>query len=228
VCNLFLVCEPPAGWRDVMVSDRRTRIDWAHCVKDLLDVHYPDAERVVLVQDDLNTHTPASLYEAFAPAEARRLADRLELHYTPKHGSWLSMAEIELSVLSQQCLDRRLADQATLEREVAAWQAARNACGRGVDWRFTTRMLGSNSSTSTPQFRADKLLAPQRPVMTYSCSCRHRAAASVRGDSAVRTSVRTRRWRHDGRTVVLACVVVILSRVVRCCLFGDPTRAWFG
>jgi hypothetical protein len=167
VCNVFLVCEPPAGWRDVMVSDRRTRIDWAHCVKDLLDVHYPDAERVVLVQDDLNTHMPASLYEAFAPAEARRLADRLELHYTPKHGSWLSMAEIELSVLSQQCLDRRLADQATLEREVAAWQAARNACGRGVDWRFTTRMLGSNSSTSTPQFRADKLLAPQRPVMTY-------------------------------------------------------------
>jgi len=89
VCNLFLVCEPLAGWRDVMVSDRRTRIDWAHCVQGLLDVHYPDAERVVLVQDNLNTHTPASLYEAFAPAEARRLADRLELHYTPKHGSWL-------------------------------------------------------------------------------------------------------------------------------------------
>jgi hypothetical protein len=138
VCNVFLVCEPPAGWRDVMGSDRRTRIDWAHCVKDLLDVHYPDAERVVLVQDDLNTHTPASLYEAFAPAEARRLADRLELHYTPKHGSWLSMAEIELSVLSQQCLDRRLADQATLEREVAAREAAGNATGRWVDWRSTT------------------------------------------------------------------------------------------
>jgi hypothetical protein len=138
VCNLFLVCEPLAGWRDVMVSDRRTRIDWAHCVQDLLDVHYPDAERVVLVQDNLNTHTPASLYEAFAPAEARRLADRLELHSTPRHGNWLNMAEIELAMLAQQCLDRRLADQATLEREVAAWQAARNACGRGVDWRFTT------------------------------------------------------------------------------------------
>jgi hypothetical protein len=109
VCNLFLVCEPLAGWRDVMVSDRRTRIDWAHCVQDLLDVHYPDAERVVLVQDNLNTHTPASLYEAFAPAEARRLADRLELHSTPKHGSWLNMAEVELSVLSQQCLDLQLA-----------------------------------------------------------------------------------------------------------------------
>ena len=89
VCNLFLVCEPLAGWRDVIVSARRTRIDWAHCVKDLLDVHDPDAEQIVLVQDNLNTHTPASLYEAFAPAEAKRLADRLELHYTPKHGSWL-------------------------------------------------------------------------------------------------------------------------------------------
>jgi hypothetical protein len=138
VCNVFLVCEPLRGWRQVMVSARRTRIDWAHCVKDLLDVCYPDAEQVVLVQDNLNTHTPASLYAAFEPAEAKRLADRLELHSTPKHGSWLNMAEIELSILAEQCLDRRLADQATLEREVAAWQAARNAAGRGVDWRFTT------------------------------------------------------------------------------------------
>jgi hypothetical protein len=92
VCNLFLVCEPLASWRDVMVSDRRTRIDWAHCIQDLADVHYPDAEQIVLVQDNLNTHTPASLYEAFEPAEAKRLADKLELHYTPKHGSWLNMA----------------------------------------------------------------------------------------------------------------------------------------
>jgi hypothetical protein len=138
VCNLFLVCEPLRGWRHVMVSQRRTRIDWAHCVKDLLDVYYPDAEVIVLVQDNLNTHTPASLYEAFEPAEAKRLADRLELHSTPKHGSWLNMAEIELSVLAGQCLDRRLADRATLEREVTAWEAARNGAGRGVDWRFTT------------------------------------------------------------------------------------------
>jgi hypothetical protein len=137
-CNLFVACEPLRGWRDVMVSDRRTRIDWAHCVKDLLEVRYPGAERVVLVQDNLSTHTPASLYEAFEPAEARRLAGRLELHYTPKHGSWLNMAEIELAVLAGQCLDRRLADRATLEREVTAWQAARNRAGRGVDWRFTT------------------------------------------------------------------------------------------
>ena len=138
VCHVFLVCEPLRGWRHVTVSARRTRIDWAHCVKDLLDVCYPDAEQVVLVQDNLNTHTPASLYAAFEPAEAKRLADRLELHSTPKHGSWLNMAEIELSVLSEQCLDRRLADRATLEREVAAWQAARNGAGRGVNWRFTT------------------------------------------------------------------------------------------
>jgi DDE superfamily endonuclease len=138
VCNLFLVCEPLAGWRHVTVSDRRTRIDWAHCIKDLIDVHYPDAERIVLVQDNLNTHTPASLYQAFPPAEARRLADKLELHYTPKHGSWLNMAEIELAMLAGQCLDRRLADLATLEQEVAAWQAARNRAGRGVNWRFTT------------------------------------------------------------------------------------------
>src|SRR5919197_394681 len=129
---------PPVGGRHVVVSDRRTRIEWAHCIKELVDVCYPHAEQIVLVQDNLNTHTPASLYEAFPPAEAKRLADKLELHYTPKHGSWLNMAEVELAVLAGQCLDRRLADQATLEREVAAWQAARNACGRGVDWRFTT------------------------------------------------------------------------------------------
>jgi len=138
VCNVFLVCEPLRGWRNVTVSARRTRIDWAYCIKDLVDVHYPAAEQIVLVQDNLNTHTPASLDAAFPPPEARRLADKLELHYTPKHGSWLNMAEIELAVLAEQCLDRRLADQATLQREVVAWQAARNASGRGVDWRFTT------------------------------------------------------------------------------------------
>jgi hypothetical protein len=138
VVNLFLVCEPLQGWREVMVSDRRTRIDWAQCIKDLVDVHYPDAEKIVLVQDNLNTHTPASLYEAFPPAEAKRLADKLELHYTPKHGSWLNMAEIELGVLAGQCLDRRLPDRETLELEVAAWVAKRNAAIKTIDWRFTT------------------------------------------------------------------------------------------
>jgi DDE superfamily endonuclease len=138
VCNLFLVCEPLRGWRHVTVSDRRTRVDWAQCVRDLVDVHYPQAEKIILVEDNLNTHTPASLYEAFPAAEAKRLADKLEFHYTPKHGSWLDMAEIELSVLSRQCLDRRIADRRTLEQEVLAWERRRNAERCRIDWRFTT------------------------------------------------------------------------------------------
>jgi DDE superfamily endonuclease len=138
VANLFLVTEPLRGWRHVTVGERRTRTDFAHVVKDLIDVQYPEAEVIVLVMDNLNTHTPASLYEAFPPAEAKRLTAKLELHYTPKHGSWLNMAEIELSVLAEQCLDRRLPDRATLEREVAAWEAARNTRAKTVDWRFTT------------------------------------------------------------------------------------------
>jgi hypothetical protein len=137
VANLFLVCEPLRGWREVIVSGRRTRLDWAACVKELLDTHYPTAERVVLVMDNLNIHTPASLYEAFPPAEAKRLADRLEIRHTPRHGSWLNMAEIELGILQRQCLDRRLGDQAALTREVAAWVAARNAGTTTIDWRFT-------------------------------------------------------------------------------------------
>jgi hypothetical protein len=136
--NLFLFCEPLRGWRQVRVTDRRTKIDWAQAIRALVDVHYPDAERIVLVMDNLNTHTPASLYEAFPPAEAKRLADRLEIHPTPKHGSWLNMAEIELSVLARQCLDRRVDSRTLLEQEVAAWEADRNASQRGVNWRFTT------------------------------------------------------------------------------------------
>ena len=138
VVNLFMVCEPLRGWREVMVSDRRTRIDWAHGIKEVIDVHSPDADRIVLVQDTLNTHTPASLYEAFPPAEAKRLADTLDLHSTPTHGSWLNMAEIELGILAGQCLDRRLPDRETLEQEVAAWVARRNAAVHTIDWRFTT------------------------------------------------------------------------------------------
>ena len=137
VVNVFLVCEPLRGWREVVVSDRRTRLDWAACVRTLVDVHYPHAEKIVLVMDNLNIHSPASLYEAFPPAEARRLADRLEIHHTPRHGSWLNMAEIELGILQRQCLDRRLGDQATLTSEVAAWVAARNAAMKAIDWRFT-------------------------------------------------------------------------------------------
>ncbi len=138
VANLFLLSEPLRGWRHVRVSQQRTRLDFACCVRDLVDLHYPEAERIVLVMDQLNTHSPASLYAAFPPAEARRLADRLEIHHTPKHGSWLNIAEIELAVLERQCLRRRIPDRAALEREVAAWAARRNAAGAAVDWQFTT------------------------------------------------------------------------------------------
>jgi transposase len=138
VVNLFLFCEPLGGRRWVEVTERRTRADWAHQIKELVDVRYPEAERIVLVMDNLNTHTPASLYEAFDPPEARRIAEKLEIHYTPKHGSWLNMAEIELSVLSRQCLQRRVPDFKTLKAEVEAWQDRRNATSSEVDWRFST------------------------------------------------------------------------------------------
>jgi DDE superfamily endonuclease len=138
VANLFLFCEPLAGRRWVDVTEHRTKADWAYQIRDLVDVRYPEAEVIVLVMDNLNTHTPAALYEVFPPAEAKRLADKLEIHYTPKHGSWLNMAEIELSILSRQCLDRRVPDFATLAAEVTAWQERRNAAGGAVDWRFTT------------------------------------------------------------------------------------------
>jgi hypothetical protein len=138
VVNLFLVAEPLRGWRQVRISQQRTRLDWAHCIQELVDVHYPDAERIVLVMDQLNTHSPASLYEAFPPAEAKRLANTLEIHHTPKHGSWLNMAEMELSILQRQCLDRRLGDRDTVEQEVAAWVRERNAGIHTIDWRFTT------------------------------------------------------------------------------------------
>lgn len=136
--NLFLTGEPLAGHRHVTVTEQRTAVDFAKAVRDLLEVRYPQAERVVLVMDNLNTHKPAALYEAFEPTVARRLIERLEIHYTPKHGSWLNMAEIELSVLSRQCLDRRIPDADTLTREVAAWEQARNIHAQPVDWRFTT------------------------------------------------------------------------------------------
>lgn len=138
VSNLFMFFAPLENWRHVKVTDRRTAQDWAQCMKDLVDVHFPEAEKVVVVQDNLNTHTPAALYAAFEPHEAKRIWDRLEFHYTPKHGSWLNMAEIELSVLSRQCLDRRIPDQERLNREVAAWEERRNRAKTTIDWRFTT------------------------------------------------------------------------------------------
>jgi transposase len=138
VANVFMAFEPLAGRRVVEVTARRTAVDFARFLKRVLDEVYPDAARVVLVTDNLNTHRVGSLYEAFAPTEARRLAERIEWHYTPKHGSWLNVAEIELSALARQCLDRRIPDAETLKREVAAWERRRNAAAVKADWQFTT------------------------------------------------------------------------------------------
>lgn len=138
VCNLFLFSEPLRGWRHVTVTDRRTSIDYAQQMKYLVDECYPHAIKILLVHDQLNTHVPASLYKAFEPSEAKRILDKLEIHYTPKHGSWLNMAEIELSVLARQCLDQRIPDKQTLQREVANWELSRNRLCRKIDWRFTT------------------------------------------------------------------------------------------
>jgi hypothetical protein len=138
MANLFMAFEPLAGRRQVEVTERKTAGDFARFLRRLSDEWYPKAERIVLVCDNLNTHTPAALYEAFEPAEARRLAERFEWHYTPKHGSWRNVAEMELSVLARQCLDRRIPDLESLRREVAAWEQKRNAAVVKVDWQFTT------------------------------------------------------------------------------------------
>lgn len=135
--NLFMLFAPLEGWRHVECTDRHTALDYAQILKDLSDTHFPNARKIVLVQDNLNTHTPASLYQAFPAAEARRLAERFEWHYTPKHGSWLDMAESELSVPTTQCLDRRIPDKSTLIQEVAAWEADRNIKNVKADWHFT-------------------------------------------------------------------------------------------
>lgn len=136
--NLFMLFAPLEGWRHIEVTDRHAALDYAQVLKDLSDRHFPAASRIVLVQDNLSTHKPASLYEAFPPAEARRLVERFEWHYTPRHGSWLDMAEAELSVLSVQCLDRRIPDKPTLIEEVAAWEDARNNKYTKTDWQFTS------------------------------------------------------------------------------------------
>jgi uncharacterized small protein (DUF1192 family) len=136
--NLFMMFAPLEGWRHVKVTDRHTAVDYAQVLKELSDTYFPGSAKIVLVQDNLNTHKPASLYEAFPPAEARRLVERFEWHYTPKHGSWLDMAESELGVLSSQCLDRRLPDQRVLKDEVEAWEADRNRKHAKADWQFTT------------------------------------------------------------------------------------------
>ncbi len=136
--NLFMMFEPLACWRHVKVTDRRTKVDFAHCVQELVDEWYPEASKIVLVLDNLNTHTIGSLYETFSPAEAFRIANRLEIHYTPKHGSWLNMAEIEIGVLSGQCTGRRIATIEQLSGEIAHWENSRNTTARTVNWQFTT------------------------------------------------------------------------------------------
>ena len=137
VSNLFMLFAPLEGWRRVEVTDRRTKADWARVVQQLVDLDYPDKDRIFLVMDNLNTHHPASLYEAFPPEEARRIGERLDIHYTPKHGSWLNMAGIEIGVMVLQCLDRRIPGQSVLRREMGAWQQQRNRDSIRVDWRFT-------------------------------------------------------------------------------------------
>ena len=138
-CNMFLFFQPLLGWRHVEVTKRRTKLDFAWCMKALVDEYFPNAEVIKVVQDNLNIHTPAALYEAYKPEEARRILKKLEFHYTPKHGSWLNMVEIEIAVLSGQCLDRRIPDLTTLKREVASWEKERNEKHAMVDWRFTTK-----------------------------------------------------------------------------------------
>jgi DDE superfamily endonuclease len=137
--NIFMFTEPLNGTRHVSVTEHRTAVDWASEIRDLLEVRYPEAARVRLVCDHLNTHGIGSLYEAFPPEQARRLASRLEIHYTPKHGSWLNIAEIELSALTMQCLDRRIPDLETLTKETQQWEQRRNESQKGVDWQFSTR-----------------------------------------------------------------------------------------
>ena len=138
VSSLFMLFAPLEGRRRVEVKERRTKVDWAHVIQRLVDEDYPDRDRIVLVMDNLNTHKLSSLYEVFEPSEARRIAERLEIHYTPKHGSWLNMAEIEIGVLARQCLERRIPDRETLRGEVETWQKSRNRDAVRVNWRFTT------------------------------------------------------------------------------------------
>jgi hypothetical protein len=151
---IFLFTEPLKGWREVHVTERRTAKDWAQHVRHLLDVHYPHADVVCLVMDNLNTHKIASLYEAFPPEEARRLARRLDIHYTPKHGSWLNIAEIELSALTRQCLDRRIPDIDSMRRETTAWQNNRNTNQTGVKWHLTTDDARIKLNRLYPQYQA--------------------------------------------------------------------------
>ena len=168
-CNIFMFCEPLRGWRHVRVTERRTRVDWAFALRALLNEAYHDVERIVLVMDNLNTHSPSSFYEAFAPHEARRLTERLEIHYSPKHGSWLNIAECELSVLGRQCLDRRIDDGKQLADEVTAWEHDRNASEKNVNWQFTTADARIKLRRLYPEFiRQDEREESPAPSKVYN------------------------------------------------------------
>ena len=153
-CSIFLFSEPLAGWRHVAVHERRTRIDWAHEIRELLEVYYPGVYKIRLVMDNLNTHSIASLYEAFDPETARSLAKRLEIHYTPKHGSWLNIAEIELSAMTKECLGRRIPSLMELSMELREWESSRNKNQKGVDWQFTTDDARIKLKRLYPQFKS--------------------------------------------------------------------------
>ena len=153
-CSIFVFTEPLAGWRHATVSERRTKVDWANQIRDLLEIHYPDTLKIRLVMDNLNTHSISSLYEAFPPEVARSLAKRLEIHYTPKHGSWLNIAEIELSAMAKQCLHRRISSITSLRVELSAWEIERNKNQKGVDWQFTTDDARIKLKRLYPQFKS--------------------------------------------------------------------------
>ena len=160
----FMFTEPLADWRKVNVRERKTKVDWAEETRELLDVDFPEAEKVILVCDNLNTHGISSLYEAFPPEEARRLVERLEIHFTPKHGSWLNIAEIELSILTKQCLDRRIPDLDTLKKETESWGRKRNAQQKTVDWQFTTEDARIKLKRLYPQFTLSLYIPSPQPV----------------------------------------------------------------
>jgi hypothetical protein len=168
-CNLFMFCEPLRGWRLVRVTQRRTMVDWAYALQEVLKEHFSKAEKIVLVMDNLNTHSPSSFYEAFEPTEARTLTERLEIHYTPKHGSWLNIAECELSVLSRQCLDRRIDDAAALGAEVNAWNTERNITANQINWQFKTVDARSKLRRLYPAFsRSDQSQKQSQPTKVFN------------------------------------------------------------
>ncbi len=159
VSNLFMMFEPLTGWIHVKVTDHHKREDWAECMKDLVDIYFPKAKKIILVEDNLNTHDPASLYKRFKPSEAKRIWDKIDFHFTPKHGSWLNMAEIAFSILFRECLNRRIPDQDSLKREISFWEKSKNSHITKVDWQFTTEKARINLKRLYPTILEDNNIA---------------------------------------------------------------------